>query len=259
MGVFSMTAIGGGNLAYRYAPGFVSGGQLAWVSNTTASVGACSCRDSTDSVNIDTAAVTLNMATAGLNGLDTGTFILSKTYYVYTISNSLGTNLGATPSGVIASLSVSGPTLLPVGYDSYRRIGQVFSDASVHLLPFYQFGSGNIRKYQWDTVINALTAGASATLVALDLSASVPIIDGLPVLFKSTYTPATAANIFSVIPGTSTATSVIGGSGVVAAKAQVAELEVISKLVSSLPKVKYLVGNASDALTLDVAGYTDII
>lgn len=259
MGVFSMTAVGGGNLAYRYATGFVAGGQLAWVSNTTASVAACSCRDSTDAANITTAAVTLNMATSGLNGLDTGTFAASKTYYVYAIANSLGTNFGDTPAGVIASLSSSGPTLMPVGYDVYRRIGQVFSDASVHLLLFYQFGNSNIRKYQWDTVINALTGGASATLVALDLSGSVPVIDGLPVLFKSAYTPATAGNIFSVIPGTSTATSVIGGSGVVAAKAQVAELEVISKLVSSLPKVKYLVGNGSDALTLDVAGYTDII
>lgn len=255
MGVFNMSATGGGNLSYRYLPGFVSGGQLAWASNTTATVAACYCRDSTDAVNIVTAAVTLNMAVNGLNGLDTGTFAASKVYYVYAIADSMGNNT----SGVIASLSSSGPTLLPVGYDCYRRIGQVFSDSSVHLLLFYQFGNSNMRKYQWDTVINALTAGASATLVALDLSASVPVLDGLPVLFKCSYTPATASNIFSVIPGTSTATAVMGGSGVVAAQVQVSELEVISKLVSSLPKVKYLVGNASDALTLNVAGYTDMI
>jgi hypothetical protein len=83
---------------------------------------------------ITLAAGTIDFATTGANGLDTGTLAASTTYHLFAIAKADGT------TARLASLSPTAPTL-PSGYTLKRRIWSVLTNASGNLVAYHQFGN----------------------------------------------------------------------------------------------------------------------
>ncbi len=146
-------------------------------------------RDSTNANDIVVStAISANNTVAGAGGLDTGTVAASTFYAVYVLDDSTGYN---SPTGLL-SLSATAP-VIPGGYDMYRRVGFVLTDATSDFLVFDQRGSGKDRPmYYRESIATDITAGSSATFAAVSVVASVPKASIMGI-FKVTYTP-TAAN-----------------------------------------------------------------
>lgn len=220
--------------------------------DTKLDVAAGQCRDSTDVTDIQLdEAVTIDASVNGANGLDTGTFAASTWYAVHIIADSTNRQ----PVAALISTSRTAPTL-PFEYDVFRHIGWALTDGSVHFLKFYQFGNNSLRKYFWDAAVQVLDDGDAETLTAISLAAAIPPQNLLPVGLRVDFTPATADDKVSFAPFGSTSTVLPGVSGVVAAKVQVGELEVISKLDSATPKILYINSAASCNTDVFVTGFT---
>ncbi len=238
------------NSSQLYAVGY----ELAWASGTTLTLGAGRARNSTDQNDIILdAAVTINGAANGANGLDIGSLANSTFYAVYALGDSLGFN----PTAGIISADTSAP-LLPAGYDMYRRVGWVLTSGAAAFLLFWQYGNDKERMYYYDVGIAELTNGTSTTYAEIDLATSVPPI-ATEVLFDIAYTPASATNLAVFVPFGSTATAGIIRFGYGVAAAQVGMALVPAGLDSSTPKVEYKVSNGSDDLDILVKGYKDFI
>lgn len=106
-------------------------------------------------VKFANAAFTINCATTGVNGMDTGTLPTSGWVYVYAISN------GATVAG-LASLSSSAPTM-PTGYTYRKRIGAMRTDSSAHFFRTRQLGAKAVYQVTSATNTTALPVVASGT------------------------------------------------------------------------------------------------
>lgn len=144
------------------------------------------CRDSSDTNDIVlSAAVEIDATTNGANGLETGSLANSTLYAVYVIGDSTGYRDTA---GFLSLNSNSTPTL-PFGYDMYRRVGTVRTDGTADLLVFDQTGDGKERTMWYRaSIATDVTAGASATFAAVDLSGSVPSTAS-ELIAKCTFTP----------------------------------------------------------------------
>jgi hypothetical protein len=224
---------------------------VTYASDSTLTVTAGECRDSTNTFDMSyDAATTIDCAVTGANGLDTGSLANSTWYAVYAIGDSTKYNADA----FVVSADFSTP-YMPAGYDILRKIGFILTDGSADILIFYVSGKGKERSYWFDAPISVLSGGASATFAEIDLSGAVPPVDALPVLIESTITPNAAGGsaIFRVLG--SSATTGIAVSGSVAAVATIAMVKVLSYLDTATPKVEYKLSSASDALTLTVAGF----
>ncbi len=234
---------------------YINGMGLNYVGNTTFTVNSGACRDNTNSVDISVTATTttVNTAVNGLNGLDTGSLAASTWYYVYAIMDTTFNN----PSGFILSISASSPTL-PGNYQAYRFIGTILTDSSSYIIKFTQIGNGQSREYFWDTAISVLSGGADTSYTAVTLTTGVPPIANTAVNLNASFTPAVAADIASLRPTGSSATTVLTISGVVAAKAQLMQVRLLSAIASSVSKIDYLVTD-SGALTLLVLGYSQFL
>lgn len=237
------------NLPFLY----INGLQVTVGDNTNLTISSGQCRDSTNTNDIlFTTGVNLNAATNGVNGLDTGTFAATKTYYVYAIGSSLNEKVPAS----LMSLSASAP-VIPSGYDVFRQIGFAFSDDSVHFLKMFALGNDNYRQLWLDARRNVLAGGTSATFAAVDLSGAIPLMSGIgnmSIYMYYSFTPNTAGDAASIRPTGSASTTFIDITGVVAAKAQVGQIKVVSAIGSSKPEIDYLVA-ASGSLTLSVQGF----
>ena len=128
----------------------------AWVSNTTATW--------TGTLLGQSYSQTLNTATSGAGGLDTGSLAASTWYYVYAIYNP-----ATTTPGVLMSLSATAPTL-PSGYTFSSLIGTVYSDGSSHLAAFKQVG--NRISFPKINVLSTTTVQSSWT--SLSIASAVP-------------------------------------------------------------------------------------
>lgn len=230
---------------------FVSGLQVSWTSTTALSVAAGSCVDSTGVKNMSLdLAQTITTTTSGKNGLDVGTVAASTVYYVHLVSDSMGGN----DPYVCYSLSKTAPTLV-AGYDIFRFIDVQVTDGSSHFLKNYNVGSYNNRTKFWDTAISVLSGGTATSLTPIDLSGTVIPVDNTSVILSVAYTPATANDKVSFAPYGSTATVLPSVSGVVAAKVQTGQLEVLSKLNSAAPTILYINSAAAGATTVLVCGF----
>lgn len=116
--------------------------------------------------------VTVNLATSGAGGLDTGTLEGSAWYFHHIIYNPVaGTVAG------IASLSATAPTL-PAGFTQYGRVGAVRTQVGspFNLLSYFQVGKWSSYKPVAGTNLTsfpAVTSG-SATLNTISLANFVP-------------------------------------------------------------------------------------
>jgi hypothetical protein len=238
------------NLPSLYANGL----NIAWASNTTLTVSAGICRDSSNTFDMTlSSAATINAAVNGANGLDTGTLAASTVYAVLLVSDSAGYN---SPVALL-SLSATAPTL-PTGYDIFRRIGWAITDSGTHFLLIYQSGSGATRIYTYDEPQVILSGGSATSFTAVSLVAFAPVVDNLPVCIQAAFTPSVADDAANLRSGGSSATTGCLITGQVAAKRTISQIHLDAKTVSSAPKVEYKVA-ASGALTADLVSFVDFV
>lgn len=232
---------------------YINGLNMTWVSTTTLTVGAGAARNSTDVNDITLGATVTNTSTTvGVNGVDLAAAAASSLYAVYVIGDSNGYKATAS----LLSLSATAPSL-PFGYNMFRRIGYVLTDGSSHYLAFWQYGTGQARKMYYDVGISVLSGGSSTSYASIDMSAAVPV-EACEVLGLATYTANSATNVAHFIPYGSGATNGVVQFGYGVAAAQVGMITIPTQLNGSKPECQYKVAS-SDALTLLVAGYTDVL
>jgi len=106
---------------------------------------------STVSKFFSSVSVTINAATTGANGLDTGSLTTNQEYHVYLISD------GANVAGLL-SLSATSPTM-PTGYTMAQRFGCFKTDGSSNFYRIIQ--NGNRAQYQ----VTAATNTASMWMI----------------------------------------------------------------------------------------------
>lgn len=178
----------------------LSGMRLTYVSTTSFTVGSGQARDHLNVMDIlmgntlpmssgpggtnsisNSAAVTVSISVKGAGGLDVGTIAASKLYSVFAIGDSRGFNAGS----AVVSLAVPsvGPSL-PLGYDSWRYIGSVATDASSHVRPFKQTG-GQVNRTMWydsgtlSTTTVGLAIPSSATAASQNTFATIGVLTTL--------------------------------------------------------------------------------
>jgi hypothetical protein len=230
----------------------IDGLSVAWASNSTLTVAVGSCKDSTNTFDMQLRAITtVSSAFVGVNGLDTGTVAAAQIYAVYVI----GSSQGYLPIATLLSTSATAP-YMPTGYDLFRRVGWAVTVGS-NFIKMIQTGANATRTYWLDTAVSVLSGGTSATLAAVDLSAVIPAIN-TKVYLNALFTPNAAGDMAAVTSGSSVATTILKMTGVVAAKVQGVQLITLATLVSGVPKVQYIV-TASGALTLLVTAFEDYL
>jgi len=201
---------------------YINGLNLSWISGTEILVNAGLCRDSTNSNDINvglsipvaatpsgvepvaagTGPVTINAAVNGAAGLDTGVLADSLFYAVYAIGDSYGQN----PGSALLSLESNAAPYLPSGYDMYFRIGYVLTSGAAAILAFRQEGAGLDRWMWYDAAIpTSITAGASATYVAVDAHLSLPLKAASIVNWAISFAPSAAGSALVLVPGLSSA------------------------------------------------------
>lgn len=254
---------------------YVNGLQIYWADTRKIVLEPGACRDSLNINDIIlSSSVIIDGSKVGANGVDLATLEIDKFYAVYVISasNSVDTSssaLGAgydsafqpvnvapapanpLPTAGLLSLDPVSPKL-PYGYDSFRRIGWVRTNGTAVLLPWFQFGNSNDRKYYYQDDIQVLTAGASATFAAVDLSSAVPPIAS-EISFNVALTGAADAEFlpyFAVPPTDGIIKFAAAGAATCA--------EVIPcDINAGKPTIMYKV--SANALNLFVAGYVDYL
>jgi hypothetical protein len=234
--------------------------------NTILNVSAGICRDNSDTYDLNignydnfnngqtaNSSTSINAANNGINGLDTGSLLASKVYYVYVIADPVSAN----QTGAMISLAAPsvGP-LMPFGYSAYRHIGYAVTDSSVHFLKMYNSGNNNARVFTYDAAqATSVTAGTSATYAAINLSALVPAVDNLMVTFRANWTANAAADVLNMQGGNATGDQWTAIAPVAGATAHtVAFGQVLSQLVATVPTSNYKV-SAVGGVAINVSGF----
>lgn len=217
--------------------------------NTKLDVAVGSILDSTKTfqLNLDVA-VTINAATVGLNGIDTGALAASTLYYVFVVADPQSYN---TPGAMI---SASSTPVLPYGYSAYALIGYVATDSSSHFLKGYWSDDlSMLRTFMFDAPqATAITAGTSTSYVNIDLSALVPPVQNTPVYVETIFTPAAAGDTSKLQPYGATGDA-ITVYGQVASKVITSTDLVMARLNSAKAEISYKVSAGSVAI--DICGY----
>ncbi len=239
----------------------LQGGRLSWLTGTTMTVASGQFRNSTNQNDIVlSAAVTINTAANGANGLDVGVMANNLLYAVYVIASSKAGDTTSddyvAPAGML-SLSFTAPTL-PGDYDMFRRIGTVKASGAAALLDFTQRGNGKDRDMYYGAVIaTAVVAGNATTFTLVDCSALVPSTAG-EIILKADLTPGAAGRFVSLrATGSTSAAGQNTMSGDVAAVVHSASMTTPCTTIAAVTSFDYLVSNAGDAVALSVYGYVD--
>ena len=248
------------NRSYLY----MSGLGLTWVSNTTITVAAGHCRDSTDinDITLSTTGnyapavaatpITLSVAAVGANALDTGTVAASTLYNVFIVGDSTKHNA---PCGLI-SLSATAP-VLPFGYDMFRRIGSVRTDGSSHILLFWQYGGNTTRRTMWYDAAFAtgISVGASTSYAAVNLESTVPVTAS-SVIIEASLTAGTAFDSVFLQEFGGTSSQAIFSSPVTGTALK-GMVECPVGLNAGVADLKYKVSSSGDSVALFVQAYVD--
>ncbi len=142
--------------------------------------------------------VTINTASTGANGLDTGTIATSTWYALYVIWN------GTTTSGLI-SLSATAPTM-PSGYTHRARVGWIMTDGTANKYPLSFIQKGNMFQYVVSAGSNVTKAPQMASGNQGSGIASSPTWAAVSI---SNFAPSTAKSIIL----TAGATNISAGTG----------------------------------------------
>ena len=161
----------------------IQGTAPVWASTTTITMGTLNCLDSLRTSLITCSSATLNFATTGLNGLDTGSIASNTWYYIYAILNP--TTLA---TGYLASTSASSPTL-PSGFTKFRLLTAVTTLAGSAVLDNVAwFDWGNKHTVQYDNTTtdkSVLVTGNATSFTTVSASAVAPV--GATSLFVGIY------------------------------------------------------------------------
>lgn len=229
---------------------YMDGCNLSFATTTTLGVTAGQVRDSTNNFDIVIAnPLTISGTSIGLNGLDTGALDNNKFYNVFIIGDSSNFK----PAGALISLSAT--PILPFGYNLIRLVGVWLTNGTANFLPIYQSGSATERTYFYDAPVSVLTDGAATAFTPVVLSAGVPSINGLVVLFNTAYTPQAVNNTFTLRPTGSSSSATVLQNGIAAGVQQDAQIQMPILLAAGNPSLDYKVINAGDKLSLFVAGF----
>lgn len=153
--------------------------------NIVASADEISVEDTNSSYyTIRAVSITINSATTGANGLDTGTLAASTWYSVWVIYNPST----LTTAGLI-SLSATAPTM-PTGYTFKARIGWIRTDGTVNKYPlsFIQYG----RSVQYKVAAGSNIVGLPALAAGVAGNISTPTWVAIAI---GTFIPSTASKI----------------------------------------------------------------
>lgn len=151
----------------------IQGTTPVWASTTTITMGTLNCLDSLRTSLITCSSSTLNFATTGLNGLDTGAIASNTWYYIYAILNP--TTLA---TGYLASTSATSPTM-PSGFTIRRLLTAVTTLAGSAVLDnvaWFNWGNRHTVQYDNTTTDKQILAGGTATaFTTLSASATAPV------------------------------------------------------------------------------------
>lgn len=124
----------------------------------------------------------------GVNGLDTGDLVGGTWYNVFVISSSMDANVA---SAGLLSLGRLEPTVLPNGFDIFRRVGTVLATSDTTFDPLVQEGDANSRQASF-------TGSVFAHLVTSSPGETVGYISTGPI----NYVPPTATQCTIAVRGT---------------------------------------------------------
>lgn len=227
--------------------------------NTLLDIAAGSCLDSTGTYQLNNnVSITINAAVNGINGLDTGAFAASTVYAVYLVWDPVSFNT----TGAMISKSLVTP-LMPFGYSAFLLIGYAVTDGSTHFLKgYWSAGNSTLRTFTYDAFqATSITAGASTTYANVNLITLVPNVNNTPVSIFTNFSGNAAADTLSLQSGNGTGDQVIITASVVTGTAHTTTLSTVlaqSVVISTVssPVINYKVSSGSDAVAVDVAGYT---
>lgn len=250
---------------------YINGLNLVYLTTTTIQVKPGLCRNSTNINDINvglplnvaatqtgtepvapgTGPVTINTATNGVAGLDTGVIDDNTFYAVYAIGDSYGLN----PGSAVISANLLVP-FLPSGYDMYFRIGYVKTDDSAHILSFRQDGISLDRWMWYDAPIpTSVTNGSSNSYAPVDATTGLPTDVPTMVRWYCLFTPTAAGNSLTLAPGTSSSSQgYASASGSVGGVTEVLQLTCPTDLPVTTA-IRYMVTGSATAI--DVQAYLD--
>lgn len=174
----------------KYPKNYISGALPVYASTSTFTVASFSVRNSGDNGNIEKAtSTTVNIASSGLNGLDTGAEAGNTWYYLYAITD------GSTPGLILSATNeaVSGSITLPGGYTRKRQLPfAVRNDGSSNFIQFWCEGTLRDLTCFYDVhhaahgeavgTTNVLDGGASGSFADVNCAAYVPAISTSAIL-----------------------------------------------------------------------------
>lgn len=236
------------NLGMQY----VNGCLVSYTDATHIVVATGQVRDSTNVNDIVVpATVTINTAAMGAGGLDTGSMANNTIYAVYVLGQALDSSA--------YSATISASDTEPALYDDwniFRKVGHVLTNGSAQILPFIMVGDGLVRTTMYDTLISELAAGNATTFTDVNVASSVPL-GKKTVHLVAALTPATAANQVKLRTNGSASTN--GNKQMSGDVAAVVHTDEIDIQCDDSAIFEYLVSNGSDAVTLYVAGYDEVL
>ena len=218
--------------------------------NTKLDLAPGSCLDSTGTFQLTlSSTATINAATNGLNGLDTGTFAASTVYKVFLVADPV------TQQAAGAMISTSATPLLPFGYSAYALVGYATTDSSVHFLSGYWSNNDSARRaFTYDAPIIALSGGTQTGYTGVALTAFVPPVANSQVNMYMLFAANAAGNTANLQGYNSTGDQVTVIARTATGTAHTtANVSVLAQLNSAAPSIKYKV--AAGALSLYVTGY----
>src|SRR5712671_5748140 len=137
--------------------------------NTVIDVSAGVCADDTNVAMLNLpSGQTINGATTGAGGLDTGSLAASTWYHAFVIGKP-----GGGAGALLASTSLASPAF-PTGYTLKRRIGSFKTDTSAHILGFIQVGD----IFRWSAPpfdLNAASVSATYTNFTISVAPGVQV------------------------------------------------------------------------------------
>ncbi len=241
----------------RLARGYLEGLGLVWSSVTVADIALGRCRDDDDGHNIVSAgALSPDITASGANGLDAGAEAADTIYHVWIIDDSTGNNA---PAGLL-SLSSTAPTV-PSGYDKKRRVGAIRNNAGSDIERFTQTGSGRARRMHYAALVGdlrILTGGNAIVYTAIDLSSHIPdTAFHIVLIAKFENNGGAAGDQLNLRPTDHPVTSPVWQvrPGILLTVRAYAYLEMPRSRAAV--SIEYLVTDALDSTTIEVAGYEE--
>jgi hypothetical protein len=132
--------------------------------NTVIDVSAGVATDSTNTLVMNApTAQTINCATTGAGGLDTGSLAASTWYHAFLIGKTNGV------VSTLASTSVSSPTM-PTGYTLLRRLGSFKTNSSSQIIAFIQDGD-----YFWWKTPNTDDVSTTSSTTPANITVNSPL------------------------------------------------------------------------------------